>query len=84
MSKASELFQLLQLLGGELQLFHVFPDSFGVGGMNQAVDVFADNNQIFVFIRSAQVPGQLMMTMDVTNIEHFPGYGTFAKLGAVQ
>ena len=44
MSKASELFQLLQLLGGELQLFHAFPDSFGVGGMNQAMDVFANNN----------------------------------------
>ena len=44
MSKASELFQLFQLLGGELQFFHVFPDGFWVGGMNQAVDVLADNN----------------------------------------
>lgn len=52
--------------------------------MNKAVDILADDNQVFIFVCTTKVPGELMMAVNIANGQQLPSYCTLAKLSAVQ
>ena len=48
--------------------------------MDKAVNIFTDEYQIVVFVRTAKVSWSLVVAMDISNLQLFSCYRTFAKL----
>ena len=72
------------MIGRQPQLFEIFPDRVGVCGVYQLVNILSDDDKVFVLVASAEMPGQLVMTMDIANFKLPSGHRTLTELSAVR